>query len=110
MSVPDGVLTIGVFTHRVFVGVCELKPPHRAVEDVVYRPNAFGADWTLDRRPDGEARRSVAVWKQGDDVAITRRDGKADVGGRQTIRRDQDGVATAAKLVAWIWDGGEPVR
>ncbi len=106
MSPPVDVLPIAAFTRSVFVLVCELKPAHRSADDAVYRPNAFGADWTLDRRPDGEARRSVAVWKQGDDVAVSRRDGKTEVGERQTIRRDEPGVAAAARLVAWIWDGG----
>lgn len=107
MTSPEDLLPIGTFTHSVYVDVRERKPPHRSIDDVVYRPNAFGADWTLDGRPEGEARRSVAVWKQGDDVALTRRDGKTDVGGRRTIRRDRDGVAATAQLVAWIWDGGD---
>ncbi len=107
MASPEDILPIGTFTHSVFLDVRELKPSNRSLDDAVYRPNAFGADWTLDRRPEGEARRTVAVWKQGDDVALTRRDGKTEVGGRQTIRRDRQGVAVAAKLVAWIWDGGE---
>lgn len=103
----EDILPIGPFTHSVFIDVRELKPSHRSLDDVVYRPNAFGADWTLDGRRPGEARRSVAVWKQGDDVAVTRRDGKTAVGERHTIRRDRHGVALAAKLVAWIWDGGD---
>lgn len=106
MTHPEDILPIGAFVHSVFVDVGNLKPSHRAGDDATYRPNAFGADWTLDGRRPGEARRSVAVWKQGDDVAVTRRDGKTEVGVRQTIRRDRNGVAAAAQLVAWIWDGG----
>lgn len=106
MTAFDDILAIGVFTQHVAAGVRERKPPHRSLDDVVYRPNAFGADWTLDVRPAGEARRSVSVRKHGDVVLVSRRDGGTPVGTEAAIRRDRDGVAGATELVAWIWDGG----
>ena len=106
MTAFDDILTIGVFTQSVAAGVRERKPPHRAFDDVVYRPNAFGADWTLDVRPAGEARRSVSVRKHGDVVLVSRRDGATAIGAEAAIRRDRDGVASAVDIVAWIWDGG----
>ena len=107
MTASDDILPIGVFTQRVAADVRHRRPPHRAVDDVVYRPNAFGADWTLDVRPPGEARRSVSVRKHGDVVLVSRRNGVTPVGAEATIRRDQDGVAGATALVAWIWDGAD---
>jgi hypothetical protein len=106
MTASDDILPIGVFTQSVSAEVRNRKPPHRAADDVVYRPNAFGADWTLDVRPPGEPRRSVSLWKQGDVVFVSRRDGVTPVGAQQTVRRDRHGVAGVAELVAWIWDGG----
>lgn len=107
MSSSEDILPIGTFTYSVFTDVGRLKPADRSIDDIVYRPNAFGADWTLDVRRPGETRRSVFVWQQGDVVFVTRREGVTPVGGQQTVRRDRQGVAGVAKLVAWIWDGGE---
>ena len=107
MTASGEILPIGTFTHSVAADVRQRRPPHRAPDDVVYRPNAFGADWTLDVRPPGEARRSVSVRKHGDVVLVSRRNGATPVGAEATIRRDRDGVAGAAELVAWIWDGAE---
>jgi hypothetical protein len=107
MTASDDILPIGIFTQSVAANVRDRKPPHRQADDVVYRPNAFGADWTLDVRPPGEARRSVSVRKHGDVVLVARREGVTPVGAEATIRRDRDGVAGAAELVAWIWDRAE---
>jgi len=107
MASSADILPIATFTRSVFADVGQLKPPDRSIDDIVYRPHAFGADWTLDERRPGEARRSVFVWQQGDVVFVTRRVGTNPVGGQETVRRDRDGVAGVAKLVAWIWDGGD---
>lgn len=107
MASSEDILPIGAFTRGVSSDVGQRKPADRSIDDIVYRPHAFGADWTLDVRRPGEARRSVFVWQQGDVVFVTRRVGANAVGGQETVRRDRDGIAGVAKLVAWIWEGGD---